>query len=192
MAGTHLHRSTSYRDVDKSLEQWQESSLKSLELKQQHPDRVILVDFRSLVADTERVMRKICAIVGMGFEEILLNHTFNRIPILSDSAFEARKDIDRDVLDRESALDPEIRRKINSYAASYARCDAHFVNPRWSGRGDCPGRRLRHRDPEHGRFRAGCGRSDQSLGCSLSAPLTRSTETQTAPCPALPRSASAA
>jgi hypothetical protein len=125
-ASSYRH-SKSYQDADAALAQWKRSTLSSLELKRRWPDKVLLVDFRDLVADTEGIMHRLCARLDIPFEDALLKPTFNRMPILSDSAFEAKKGIDPDVLERARTLDPALRRKIDAYTPVYAACEGLFA-----------------------------------------------------------------
>jgi len=71
-----------------------------------YPERVILLTYDSLISDRERVMREICKIIDINFEDTLLHPTFNRLPGGKNTSF--RNGQSRDVLnekDRERVLD---------------------------------------------------------------------------------------
>jgi hypothetical protein len=52
-------------------------------------------------------MRRIALFLGIGFEPTMLSPTFNGMPILSNSSFEAVRGVDERSLDRSMALDEE-------------------------------------------------------------------------------------
>ncbi len=68
-------------------------------------ERVIVLDFETLVADTEATMRGICSVTGLPYDEALTLPTFNGVPLLSNTSFEPVKgEVDRRVLDRRHEL----------------------------------------------------------------------------------------
>ena len=60
---------------------------------------MILV-FEDLVHHTEAVLRRVCNQVGLTFSTTLLQPTFNRLPIASNSHFESSFRIDGQVTER--------------------------------------------------------------------------------------------
>lgn len=108
MASARNH-SPEYQDVHAALRLWNAAHRASLRLFRANPRAVHLVPFEELVGDTEACMRRVARFLGIGFEPGLLTPTFNGMPILSNSAFEAVRGVDERSLDRSEALDAETR-----------------------------------------------------------------------------------
>lgn len=85
------HRRTILRgdERDELLAMWRESAQSILRNSERFGDRVIVVTFEQLVGDTERTMRALCASLGIAFEPVLLEPTFNGSPMKANSSFGA-------------------------------------------------------------------------------------------------------
>ncbi len=75
-----------YRDVDRAVKTWRRSTKSSLEAKERRGDRVVLLSFEQLVRETEPLMRRLGARLGISFSDALLHPTFNGLPIRADSS----------------------------------------------------------------------------------------------------------
>lgn len=118
-------------DVAPHVEAWCKRTAHQLEVKERFGDRVFLVLFDRLVTDTAAVARALAAWLGIDFDPILVEPTFNRTPIKANSSFaiegagirpEAREHW-RTVFDEATAAD--IRRRTHEV---YARAQ-HLADP---------------------------------------------------------------
>ena len=89
-----------FDDVDGAIQMWRTSTEATLDAHDERPDRTIVVVFEDLVRRTDAVMRRICERTGLSYGEALLRPTFNGRPVLSDTSFEPKHDIDRSAADR--------------------------------------------------------------------------------------------
>jgi hypothetical protein len=108
LASAQRH-SPEYADVAHAMRLWNASHRASLRLFRARPKQVRLVRFEELVGDTEACMRRLARFLGIGFEPGMLTPTFNGMPILSNSSFEAVRGVDGRTIDRSGALDEHIR-----------------------------------------------------------------------------------
>lgn len=76
-----------YRDLDSGLELWARSARASMRMASEHPDSVRVVIFRDLVLDTERVMRDLVDWLGLDWDPIAVEPTFNGHPIKANTRF---------------------------------------------------------------------------------------------------------
>lgn len=104
LASARTH-SPEYDDVHAALRLWNAAHRASLKLFRANPKSVRLVPFEDMVGDIEACMRRVAAFLGIRFEPSLLTPTFNGMPILSNSAFEAVRGVDPRSLDRADQLD---------------------------------------------------------------------------------------
>lgn len=113
--------SESYSDLNKSLKIWKKSVEASLKLKKKFSNKVIIIKFDDLINNPQNVMKKICKVVRIKYDKILLKPTFNRTPILSNSSFKAVEGmIDKDVLNRKfSKKNRESKKIISKYEKIY-------------------------------------------------------------------------
>ena len=81
------HGSKLYGDIRMAISQWKESADAMIRNKELYADRVCLLKFEDLVADTEAVMRHLARLLDIEFEEILTAPTFNKIPIKAHTSF---------------------------------------------------------------------------------------------------------
>ncbi|MFC1875741.1 sulfotransferase [Thermodesulfobacteriota bacterium] len=68
-----------YGDVEPALSRWKESVRAAVQIQKKFGDRVCLIKFENLVAQTESVMRFISVFLRIPYEDILLKPTFNVI-----------------------------------------------------------------------------------------------------------------
>jgi hypothetical protein len=116
-ASATRHRSR-YRDVDDAIAQWTRSVESTLEAAEQRPDRVVAIAFHDLVENTERTIRRICAITSLPFAASLLQPTFNGRPVLSNSSFASGRGIDTSVLDRSCLIAPAEAARVRALAGA--------------------------------------------------------------------------
>lgn len=83
-----------------SLRHWQEAVERSVGTYEERPDRVVVIIFEELVEHPEAVMRALCARMGIGFTDVLLEPTYNSMPVLSDSSHHLTTGIDTRVTGR--------------------------------------------------------------------------------------------
>ncbi len=81
-------------DPSAALPEWTASTQASLAAAAAYGDRVRVVVFDDLVMHTEATMRGLCDWMGLAFSDGLLQPTYNGMPVLSDSSYELRTDID--------------------------------------------------------------------------------------------------
>lgn len=88
-----------FRDVQNALGVWRKSTdamERNLDL---YPGRVTVIDFSSLILNTRSVMEEFSTRLGIEFEDVLLNPSFEGLPIESNSSFQTTKgSIDPSVL----------------------------------------------------------------------------------------------
>ena len=99
-----------YSEPNFALRMWLESTKNSLKIKKKYK-RSILVNFEELIINTENVMSKITQIINIQYSEDLLNPSFNGKDILSNSSFEAKFKIDKNVISRNKYIDTSIIEK---------------------------------------------------------------------------------
>jgi hypothetical protein len=81
-------------DLAEALQHWIVSADASLDAHTRRPDRVIVLLFEDLVHRTEAVMRTLCEHMKIAFDAILLEPTYNSMPVLSDSSYQLVTGID--------------------------------------------------------------------------------------------------
>ena len=93
-------RHVAMEDTNTALRLWAQSVDASLRAQAARPDRVIVLLFDDLVHKTEQVMRLLCNRMGLSFSEVLLEPTYNSMPVLSDSSHVLATGIDETVTER--------------------------------------------------------------------------------------------
>jgi hypothetical protein len=76
-----------YGDIKLAIFQWKESAQAMLRNKKLYGDRICLLKFEDLIADTEAVMRYLAKFLDIEFEDILVVPTFNKLPIKAHTSF---------------------------------------------------------------------------------------------------------
>ena len=72
-----------YGDIESALGLWRNSVRSAMEARKRFGDRVCLIQFGNLINQTKAVMRHLASLLGISYEDILLEPTFNRIPTQS-------------------------------------------------------------------------------------------------------------
>lgn len=75
------HEPKTYANAEWALSRWKESVRAIVETRKKFGDRVCFIKFESLIDRTESVMRHLAEFLGISYEDILLEPTFNGIPI---------------------------------------------------------------------------------------------------------------
>ncbi|OFW16428.1 MAG: hypothetical protein A3F70_07690 [Acidobacteria bacterium RIFCSPLOWO2_12_FULL_67_14] len=109
--GGWLSSYTRHMDVDDAepaLNAWLASADASVRAHAARPDQVVVLLFEDLVHRTESVMRMLCERMRLLFSEVLLEPTYNSMPVPSDSSHRPATGIDRGVTERyRETLTPE-------------------------------------------------------------------------------------
>jgi sulfotransferase family protein len=66
---------------------WRAAAERQLQAKERYGERVFLLTFERLVTETEKTMSTVAAWLGIRFDPILTQPTFNRFPIKANSSF---------------------------------------------------------------------------------------------------------
>jgi len=98
-----------YQDIENSMNIWKLSTESSLKIKEKHPDRVILIDFNDLIENTEDIMKKVCKIIDIKYNDLLIESTFNGINIGSNSSYGISTGIDKNTVRRKIDLNNDIQ-----------------------------------------------------------------------------------
>jgi hypothetical protein len=77
------HEPKTYGDVEWAISCWKASVRASMETRKKFGDRIFFIQFESLIDRTESVMRHLANFLGIPYEDILLEPTFNGVPIQS-------------------------------------------------------------------------------------------------------------
>jgi hypothetical protein len=75
------HEPKTYGDAEWAISCWKASVRASMETRKKFGDHVCFIQFESLIDRTESVMRHLSEFLGISYEDILLEPTFNGIPI---------------------------------------------------------------------------------------------------------------
>jgi hypothetical protein len=105
-------------EVDDAIYRWKLSAEATLDAATKYGDRVIVVTYEDLVADTEGVMRHVADRVGLTWSDVLLEPTFNGRPIRANSSDRVQQHgvlRDRTTAYKE-ALDPETIARVDELA----------------------------------------------------------------------------
>jgi hypothetical protein len=76
-----------YGDINQAILRWNENAQAMLRNKKLYDERIRLLKFEDLVADTEAVMRYLAKFIDIEFEDILVVPTFNKSPIKAHTSF---------------------------------------------------------------------------------------------------------
>jgi hypothetical protein len=85
------HEFDKYGDIKKALEQWNVNARSMVRNKNTFGDRVCIITFEDLIQRTESVMRHLADFLDIGFNDILLTPTFNKIPVKPNTSFKIEK-----------------------------------------------------------------------------------------------------
>ncbi|CAB1056248.1 hypothetical protein D1BOALGB6SA_984 [Olavius sp. associated proteobacterium Delta 1] len=102
------HETDKYGDIKKALEQWNASARSMVRNKKAFGDRVCMITFENLIQRNESVMRHLADFLAIGFDDILLTPTFNKIPVKPNTSFKIESPgIMVSALERYKTLSPE-------------------------------------------------------------------------------------
>jgi len=76
-----------YGDIKLAILQWNESAQAMLRNKKVYGDRIRLLKFEDLVAETDAVMRYLANYLDIEYDDILVVPTFNKLPIKAHTSF---------------------------------------------------------------------------------------------------------
>lgn len=111
-----------FGDAASAARWWRHSIDALLTIKQHYGEKVVLLDFCRLVSDTPSVMQGLCARLGIAYDEVLNQPTFNTVPIGANTSFAIdTQGVSKDVIDRKSTLSSEERLGIDPCIPLYDR-----------------------------------------------------------------------
>jgi hypothetical protein len=117
-ASASRHDPHAYGDPEAAVHLWLRLARSLAEAKTRDPGRVVILPYERLVTDTEAVMRSLAKRLGITWSPILLEPTFNGMPIKADSSFEvAGFGVRREPVERGSTLASGVAAKIERAAA---------------------------------------------------------------------------
>jgi len=87
-------------DPASALRRWRESVQSSIDAHAARPSHVVVLLFEDLVLRTEAVMRLIAARMGIEFDRVLLDPSYNGMRVLSDSSHVLTERVDPEVTTR--------------------------------------------------------------------------------------------
>lgn len=118
------------------LDFWMRSTRDILNAKQRFGDRLIVLSFEALVADPTRAMRLVCQRTGLPWSDRLIEPTFNGMPVLSNSEYEAVSHVDAGAAERyRETIAADVQAEIDALAGSLlaeanALIEREFATPR--------------------------------------------------------------
>ena len=119
-ASAAKYRPEDYADLDEAGRLWRECSEAMAAQKRAYPDRVHIIEFNRLLAETEDVMREVAAFLDIEFLPVLTEPTFNGMPIRADSSFAvASHGVLKAPLERRDAVEPDKREKLEELTPLY-------------------------------------------------------------------------
>ena len=83
-ASASKHRSH-YEDVEESIGLWRQSAETALDAGERDAERVLVLTYERLVAETEATMRRVAERIGLSWSPVLMVPTFNGRPTLANS-----------------------------------------------------------------------------------------------------------
>ena len=86
-AKNHAKSAFTSMSAEHILDRWRGSAESMLRNRRRYGDRVVIVRFEDIVAHTEETMRALAGLLGIGWDPILLEPTFNREPMRANSSF---------------------------------------------------------------------------------------------------------
>ena len=100
-ASASLHKPR-YARLDAALALWRKGAEEIVTAKAEAPDSVFVLTYESLVRDPESAMRSVAGWLGLDWHPVLLQPTFNRLPVPANSSYgsPAEPGIQRTSLDR--------------------------------------------------------------------------------------------
>ncbi len=81
------HAPRKYGNIGSAMGLWNRSAEAAIDAKAEYGDSVFVLSYEELVSETEGMMRRLAAYLGIDFHPILMEPTFNAFPIKADSSF---------------------------------------------------------------------------------------------------------
>jgi hypothetical protein len=81
------HNPNVFGDVERAMVLWKESAESMIRNKRHYGERVRIIQYEELIADTRGVMSALADYVGIDYDDVLLQPTFNTMPIKADSSY---------------------------------------------------------------------------------------------------------
>lgn len=78
-----------YSDIKVALSQWTANSAAMIRNKERYQEKVCIITFEDLIQDTEKVMKHLAQTLGIKYERILTEPTFNGAPIKANTSFDS-------------------------------------------------------------------------------------------------------
>jgi hypothetical protein len=110
--------SAEYADVHQAADLWLAANRAALEAYRRLPARVLFVEHRRVVQDTQAVMQTLAGFLGISFSRTMLTPTFNGMLAPSDSSFGARLGLDPRSADRRDLVSEDDRCYLERAASS--------------------------------------------------------------------------
>jgi hypothetical protein len=82
------HAPRMYGDLDRAIKLWRLSAQSAIDAKERYGSRVFVLAYEGLIEETEDVMRRLSGFVGIDFDPVLLQPTFNCLPIKANSSYD--------------------------------------------------------------------------------------------------------
>ncbi len=112
-ASRHL-KHPDHNDIEQQIDLWIRSAKSMQWLRAKYPEKVRIIRFEALLNDTGRIMKELCLFLGIEFNPVLLEPTFNFMPVCANSSFEAAAPgVLPSAADRTAALSPAEKRFID-------------------------------------------------------------------------------
>jgi hypothetical protein len=112
------HKYDQYGSSERILDFWMRSTRAILAAKAKLGDRLILIDFETLVAAPAACMKRVCRRTGLAWHPTLTEPTFNGMPVKSNSHYENVSHVAPDAGHRfEKVLPGETIARIDEIAA---------------------------------------------------------------------------
>lgn len=113
------HDPKTYGDAEWAISCWKESVRAIMETRENFGDRVCFIQFENLIDRTESVIRHLAKFLGIPYEDILLEPTFNGVPIQSANGQKtANSDAKLQSLTESKAIDQNRRLLIEKMTAT--------------------------------------------------------------------------
>jgi hypothetical protein len=117
-ASSHRQRPHVNPNTQEAIPYWMESAQAMIHNKEQYGNKVYLISFDTLLKDTKGVMQKLSDWLGLTWDDILAEPTFQRMPIKANTAFRTSKyGVIDEPLRRDKDVSVEDARYIDAEAA---------------------------------------------------------------------------
>jgi len=102
------HKPNKYSGIQDALNMWKENAEAMIRNKDRYGDAVCIIRFEDLITHTEAMMRYLAGFLDIAFDPILLEPTFNKMPIKANTSFKLdRYGIMSGTVHRHKTLDTE-------------------------------------------------------------------------------------